>query len=98
MNIDDVTNRHEANKWATNSLSEIESIISNGKENLDEALKNYFQKLDLLGLKFDFDINHYKGSTTESIVNYYSLKHQEQMKRSDEILEYSKNNRKLKRS
>ncbi len=97
MNIDDITNVTEANKWATNG-PEIESIISNEGGNLNKILGDYFQKLDLLRLKFVFNIDSYKGSAiSKSVTNQHALNHQEQMKRSDEVLEYSKNNRASKR-
>lgn len=93
MNIDDINDVTEANKWATNDQSEIESIVINGGKNLYQKLGEYFQNLDLLRLKFVFDVDSYKGDAIKLIAKGYNLNHQGQMKRSDKVLEYSKNNR-----
>ncbi len=93
MNINDIKDVNEANEFVENGLKELERLFSDISNRVNGEWDEYVSDLKKLGGRFAFDHESYISASTTLIVNYHTLNHQEQMKRSDEVLEYSKNNR-----
>lgn len=89
-NINDIKDRHEAREFAEKGLKELENLFSDISNNVNGEWNEYISNIKNLGYKFAFSFEDYINQSIKLLGDYHQRKHDEQMKKSEEILRNSR--------